>query len=139
MLTSITSLTAYVAMQAIIPKTAPRPDANLQIAPEQQYQADYYAGIAARLGLLSGDKITSWKAMQNISAGEKDKLIEVEMTEADRNMLIAVLEYDIRENEEVLRDHKNRNNVNSLVRSLSGIVDTLKSAVLELSTLNIEE
>lgn len=139
MLTTLTSITAHAAMQQVLLKTSPKIDSNFQITEEAKIEADQYRSIVSRLGLSDGQGIKEWKATQNVAGGNRKAPVEVEMTEEDRNVIIALLEKDIAEKEEVLNYHRQMNSVTNVVATFQFLVDVLKDAVQELSQKTIQE
>ena len=139
MLTTLTSITAHTAMQHILLKTSPKIDANFNISEVAQTEADHYRSIASRLGLGEGQSITEWAATKNLIRGKQSELVEVEMTEEDRNTIIAILERDKTDKEEILMHHRQMNSVSNTVIVFQALVDVLQSAIQELSTKTIQE
>ena len=139
MLTTLTSITAHAALQQVLLKTSPKIDSNFQITEEAKIEADQYRSIVSRLGLSDGQGIKEWKATQNVAGGNRKAPVEVEMTEEDRNVIIALLEKDIAEKEEVLNYHRQMNSVTNVVATFQFLVDVLKDAVQELSQKTIQE
>ena len=139
MLTTLTSITAHAAMQQVLLKTSPKIDSNFQITEEAKIEADQYRSIVSRLGLSDGQGIKEWKATQNVAGGNRKAPVEVEMTEEDRNVIIALLEKDIAEKEEVLNYHRQMNSGTNVVATFQFLVDVLKDAVQELSQKTIQE
>lgn len=139
MLTTLTSITAHAAMQQVLLKTSPKIDSNFQITEEAKIEADQYRSIVSRLGLSDGQGIKEWKATRNVAGGNRKAPVEVEMTEEDRNVIIALLEKDIAEKEEVLTYHRQMNSGSNVVATFQFLVDVLKDAVHELSQKTIQE
>lgn len=139
MLTTLTSITAHAAMQALLLKTTPKIDSNFQVTEEAKLEADRYRSMTARLGLAAGQSIKDWEATKNVIRGERDTLVEVELTEEDRNTIIALLERDISEKEESLKHHRQMNTFTSIVTVYQALVDVLKGAVKELSEKVVQE
>lgn len=139
MLTTLTSITAHAAMQALLIKTSPKIDANFQVTEEAQREADRYRSIVSRLGLSDGQGIKEWKATKNVMHGSHNTLVEVEMTEEDRNVIIALLERDIANKEEVITYHRQMNSMSNVVLTFQALVDVQKAAVQELSSKTIQE
>ena len=139
MLTTLTSITAHTAMQQILLKTSPRIDANFQISESAVVEADRYRSIASRLGLSEGQSIKDWSATKNLIEGKRLEPVEVEMTEEDRNTIIALLERDLTDKEEVLTYHRQMNSVSNVVLAYQALVDVLKFAVQELNSKTIQE
>lgn len=139
MLTTLTSITAHAAMQQILLKTSPKVDANFRTSEASRAEADHYRSMASRLGLGEGQSLVKWQATQNVNNGNRSALVEVEMTEEDRNTLIALLERDITEKEQVLTYHRQMNSTSNTVLAYQTLVDVMKFAVQELNKKTIQE
>lgn len=139
MITTLTSITAFTAMQTVLLKASPKFDANFKISEEAKMEADRYRSIAARLGLGEGDGIKSWVATENIMNGDRTAPVEVEMTEEDRNILIALLEKDIAEKSETLIYNKQMHSTNHVISVYESMIEVLKSSVKELNSKEIQE
>lgn len=139
MLTTLTSITAHTAMQQILLKTTPKVDANFQITEDARIEADQYSSIASRLGLGKDDPAKDWEATRNLFEGNRQKLVEVEMTEEDRNILIALLEKDIKDKEETLNYYRQMNSTSNVVDVFNAMVKISKDAVKELNEKAIQE
>lgn len=139
MLTTLTSITAHTAMQQILLKTTPKADANFQISEDARIEANQYSSIASRLGLGKDDSARNWEATSNLFEGNRQKLVEVEMTEEDRNILIALLEKDVKDKEETLNHYRQMNSSSNVVEVFNAMVEVLKDAVKELNEKVIQE